>query len=195
MLREWTDTASKAALTKSGAGPSDAALVVAARGGEIWAQEALFRRHARMAVGLAHRLLPRDADVDDLVQDAFVAALERLGSLQNPQAFEAWLGSIVVNAASKRIRRQRLLARLGLRERESIDADQIAAPSAPGEVALELRRVYALLTHLPTEERVALVLRRVDGMEIPQIAEYMRLSASTVKRRLKAAEARLDRAR
>jgi RNA polymerase sigma-70 factor (ECF subfamily) len=185
----------KGALTRSGAGPSDAALVVAARGGEAWAQEALFRRHARTAIGLAHRVLPSDDDVDDLVQDVFVAALQRLGTLQNPQAFEAWLCSIVVNAASKRLRRRRLLTRLGLRDREVIDADAIVAPTASGEVAVELRRVYRVLAHLPAEQRVALVLRRVDGMEIPQIAEAMGLSASTVKRRLKAAEEWLERSR
>jgi RNA polymerase sigma-70 factor, ECF subfamily len=182
-------------LTKSGAGPSDAALVVAARGGEAWAQEALFRRHARMAIGLAHRLLPHDGEVDDLVQDCFVSALRRLGSLQNPQAFAAWLGSIVVHAVGKRLRRQKLLTRLGLRTPESIDTQSIAAASAPGEVVVELRRVYGLLAHLPAEQRVALVLRRVDRMEIPQIAAHMGLSMSTVKRRLKAAEDELERSR
>jgi RNA polymerase sigma-70 factor (ECF subfamily) len=182
-------------LTRSAAGPTDAALVVAARGGEAWAQEALFRRHARMAIGLAHRLLPHDADVDDLVQDCFASALQRLGALDNPQAFAAWLGSIVVRAVGKRLRRQRLLARLGLRIPEAIDPDDLVSPSAPPEVAVELRRVYALLVHLPAEERVALVLRRVDGLEIPQIAATMRLSMSTVKRRLKAAEEWLERLR
>ena len=44
------------------------------------------------------------------------------------------------------------------------------------------------------EERVALVLRRVERLEIPEIAEQMGLSVSTVKRRLNAAEARLERA-
>src|SRR6266513_458158 len=64
--------------TRSGAGPSDAALVVAARAGEAWAQEALFRRHARMVNGLALRLIGRDADLDDLVQEAFAQALGSL---------------------------------------------------------------------------------------------------------------------
>ena len=79
---------------RPGAGPTDAALVVAARAGESWAQEALFRRHARMALGLAHRLLPRDEEVDDIVQDCFVSALKRLGSLDNPQAFAARIKSV-----------------------------------------------------------------------------------------------------
>ncbi|MFZ5892048.1 MAG: RNA polymerase sigma factor [Myxococcota bacterium] len=185
--------APSAALTKSGAGPSDAALVVAARAGELWASEALFRRHARMALGLAYRLLPRDIEVDDVVQDSFVYALQRLDSLQNPQAFAAWLGSIVVRTVGKRLRRRRLLTRLGLRAKEGIDPDLVTSASAPPEVRVALRRVYAIVEELPSEQRIALVLRRVDGLEIPQIAEYMGLSLSTVKRRLKAAEALLER--
>ncbi|MES1165714.1 MAG: sigma-70 family RNA polymerase sigma factor [Verrucomicrobiota bacterium] len=182
-------------LTESEASPSDAALVVAARAGEEWAREALFRRHARMALGLAHRLLPRDEDVDDVVQDCFLSALQRLSTLQNPQAFAAWLGSIVVRVVGKRLRHRRLLVRLGLRSAEAFDPDALAAPAAPGEVAVELRRVYTLVSHLPAQQRVALILRRVDGLEVPQIADWMGLSESTVKRRLKAAEERLERSR
>jgi RNA polymerase sigma-70 factor, ECF subfamily len=148
-----------------------------------------------MALGLAHRLLPRDEDVDDVVQDCFVSALKRLGSLDNPQAFAAWLGSIVVRTVGKRLRRRRLLTRLGLRAPEELDADVIAAPSAPGEVAVELRRVYAVIGGLPAEARIALVLRRVDGLEVPDIARRMGLSLSTVKRRLKTAEELLERSR
>ena len=180
---------------RSGAGPTDAALVVAARAGESWAQEALFRRHSRMALGLAHRLLPQDDEVDDLVQDCFVSALKRLSALDNPQAFAAWLGSIVVRAVGKRLRRRRLLSRLGLRVPEEIDPDAIAAPSVPGDVAVELRRVYAIVAQLPAEARVALILRRVDGLEVPEIARRMELSLSTVKRRLKLAEEILERSR
>jgi RNA polymerase sigma-70 factor (ECF subfamily) len=188
-------TAPGSSLTRSGAGPTDAALVVAARAGESWAQEALFRRHARMALGLAHRLLPHDDEVDDLVQDCFVSALKRLSSLDNPQAFAAWLGSIVVRTVGKRLRRRRLLARLGLRAPEEIDPDAIAAPSVPGDVAVELRRVYAIVTRLPVQARVALLLRRVDGLELPEIARRMGLGLSTVKRRLKTAEEFLERSR
>ncbi len=182
-------------LTKSGAGPTDAALVVAARAGDAWAQEALFRRYARLAIGLAHRVLPRDVEVDDLVQDSFLQAFERLERLQNPQAFAAWLCSIVVRTAAKRLRRRRLLTRLGIRRSEPIDPDDVVSSSAPPDVAIELKAVYSLLEDLPAEQRVALVLRRVETLEIAQIAEYMGLSVSTVKRRLAAAEARLERAR
>lgn len=179
--------------TKSGAGPSDAALVLAARAGEEWAREALFRRHARLALGLAYRVMPYDADIDDLVQDSFLYAFERLEKLSNPQAFQAWLCSIVVRTAGKRLRRRRLQVRLGLRAAKPIDVDEVISRSAPPDIAAELRGVYGLLEALPAQQRIALVLRRVERLEIPEIAERMGLSVSTVKRRLHAAEARLSR--
>lgn len=181
--------------TRSGAGPTDAALVVAARAGERWAQEALFHRHARLAISLAQRLLPHSADADDLVQDAFVDAFHRLGTLQNPQAFAAWLAAIVVRTASKRLRRLRLMTRLGLHRSEPVDLDGVVAPSAPPEVVGELRAIYGVLDRLPAEQRIALILRRVEGMELAEIASHMKLSLATVKRRLSAAEARLSRER
>lgn len=179
--------------TKSGAGPSDAALVLAARAGEEWAREALFRRYARLALGLAYRILPLDADIDDLVQDSFLYAFERLDRLSNPQAFQAWLSAIVVRTAGKRLRRRKLQMRLGLLRSEPIDPDQVISRSAPPDVAAELRAVYGLIERLSVEERIALVLRRVERLEIPEIAEQMGISISTVKRRLSRAEARLGK--
>jgi RNA polymerase sigma-70 factor, ECF subfamily len=193
-MKELLSQSSQPQPTKSGAGPSDAALVLAARAGEEWAREALFRRYARLALGLSYRILPRDADIDDLVQDSFLIAFERLDRLSNPQAFQAWLSAIVVRTAGKRLRRRRLQVRLGLVRSEPIEVDQVVSRSAPPDVAAELRAVYGLLEKLNVEERIALVLRRVERLEIPEIAEQMGLSTSTVKRRLNAAEARLERA-
>ena len=171
--------------------PADADLVVAARGGEAWAQEALYRRYARMVNGLAWRLMPGDPDLEDLVQDVFVQALGSLGRLTEPAAFGSWLGSITVRTAHKRIRRKRLRTRLGLVTREPIDVDALISASAPPDVQSELRAVYTVLDQLSAEERIALVLRRVEGMQLAAIAAHMGLSLATVKRRLESAEAKL----
>lgn len=179
--------------TQSEAGPSDAALVVAARAGEKWAQEALFRRHARMVNGLAYRLMGRDEDIDDLVQDSFLSAFRGLDRLTNPQAFSSWMGSIVVGTAHKLLRRRRMMTRFGLRRSTPIDVEQLLAPGIPTSVGVELKQVYACLERLGPEERIALVLHRVDGLSIPDVAKQMSLSVSTVKRRLDAAQKALDR--
>lgn len=179
--------------TRSGAGPSDAALVVEARAGEAWAQEALFRRHAPRLNGLAFRVMGRDDEVDDLVQDTFVAAFEGMARLADPQAFSSWISSILVRQAHKKIRRRRLLARLGLgRARADIDVDAIIGTSCPADKALELRALYGTLASMPPDTRVALVLRRVEGLSLEEVAEAMDLSLSTVKRRIAEADALLS---
>jgi RNA polymerase sigma-70 factor (ECF subfamily) len=166
---------------------------VAARAGEKWAQEALFRRHARMVNGLAYRLMGRDEDIDDLVQDSFLSALRGLDRLTNPQAFASWLGSIVVRTAHKLLRRRRLMTRVGLRRNTPLDVEQLIAPGVTGSAAAELKQVYGCLDALAPEARIALVLHRVDGLSIPDVAEQMALSVSTVKRRLAVAQQALDR--
>jgi RNA polymerase sigma-70 factor (ECF subfamily) len=173
--------------------PTDAALVIAARGGEKWAQEALFRRHARLLNGLAYRLLGRDEDVDDLVQEAFLAALRSLGSLENPQAFSAWLCSIMVRTAHKTLRRRSMLTRLGIRRGTPIDPDEVVSRTAPPDVRAELAAIYAVLDRMQPEVRLSLILHRVEGLSVPEVAERMELSVSTVKRRLAVAEKRLSR--
>ncbi len=68
--------------TLSGAGPSDGALVVAARAGEMWAAQTLFLRYTSMVNGLVYRLMGSDTEVEDLVQESFVAVLSSLPKLK-----------------------------------------------------------------------------------------------------------------
>lgn len=169
--------------------PSDATLVLASRDGEPWAQEALFRRHAPMVNGLAYRIMGRDSDLDDIVQEAFVQAFNGLHTLQDPQSFAKWLGSVVVHVASKVLRRRKMLTRLGLHRRDDpIDVDSTASRSAGPEVAADLRRVYERLERLPVEQRVAFVLRKIEGLALDEVADALGVSLATAKRRIAAAE-------
>jgi len=175
--------------TRSGAGPSDAALVVAARAGEVWAQEALFRRHAPRLNGLAFRVMGRDDEIDDLVQDAFIAALSSLERLTAPDAFASWVGGILVRQAYKKIRRRRMLSRLGLgRGAGAVDLDELVSPITNPERAAEIRTVYAAVDAMPADVRVPLVLHRVEGLGLDEVAEMMQVSLATVKRRIVEAE-------
>lgn len=175
--------------------PSDAELIRSILEGNRGAAEVLFRRHHAMVAGLAFRLLGGDSEVDDVTQDAFVEALRSLPRLDNPQAFASWIGSIVVRVVGKRLRRRRLLERLGLRRREAMDVDAFVSPSCPEEVASQLRAVYRVLSELTTEARLALLLRRIEGLTIEETAQRMQVSMATVKRRLAEAEARVTQSR
>lgn len=172
--------------------PTDTELVAAARAKKPWAQEALFKRYARMVNGLAYRLMGRDGDVDDLVQDAFFAAFDQLDRLKDPEAFSSWIGSIVVRTAHKRLRRRQLMRRLGLLD-EAPDVESMVSEALAPDQAAEVRRLYSVLDRLSPEARIALVLRRVEELSVPEIAAHMGLSVATVKRRLEQAERELDR--
>lgn len=173
----------------------DAALVVAARSGQAWAQEALFKRYAPMALGQAWRLIPGE-DPEDVAQEALIRALTQLDRLDAPQAFAAWLTTIVVRLATSRLRRRRMLERLGLRgPAQPVDVEAFVAAPLSTDARDELRQVYRWLDSFPAEERVALVLQRVEGLELTEIAERMGLSLATVKRRLSAAVAKLEEKR
>lgn len=141
-----------------------------------------------MVNGMAYRILGRAEDVDDLAQESFAQALTGLDRLENPNAFRSWLGGIVVRQAGKMLRRRKLRQRFGLERREPLDVEAMVGASATPEIAAELRAVYAALEKLPVEARVALVLRRVEGLKLEEVAERMSLSLATVKRRLKDAE-------
>ena len=178
------------------AAPSDAALVVAARANEDWAREALCRRHAPAVIRLAHRLLGRDDEADDLAQDAFANALSSLDRLADPQAFAAWIRTIVVRTAHKLVRRRILMRRFGLgpRATESDIDTEFISRDAPPDVHAELRAIYTMLDGLPARERIALVLRRVEGASHEEIAEQLGVSLSTAKRLAASSEAALARA-
>ena len=149
-----------------------------------------------MVNGLAFRLVGRSEDLDDLVQDCFVQALRSLDSLENPAVFSSWLSGIVARTSYNFIRKRRMLARLGLGRTsdDRIDVDALVAPTAPPDVAAELRALYGVLSALPAKVRVPLVLRRVEGMALAEIAATLGASLATVKRRVAEGEAALTRA-
>ena len=171
----------------SGGDRTDAELVEAARRGSRPAFERLYRRHSRMAFGMAHRLLAGH-EVDDTVQDAFVTAWEQLEKLDEPQAFARWLGTIVVNKSRRRLRRRALRNRLLPGHQEDVDQDQIIGTHTDPEARAELHTLYEVLDRMSTDARLAIVLRRVEGMTIPEVAAAMDCSPATVKRRLRDAE-------
>ena len=134
----------------------------------------------------------RGHDCDDLVQDAFLAALRSLDQIEHPEHFSNWLRTVVVRTAVAHIRHQRLL-RAQLREVDAAPLEHLAWRGAPPDVSVELNRVYRMLQRLPFEARVAFILRRVDRMSIAEVAAQLGRSVATVKRRLAHVERMLDR--
>lgn len=171
----------------------DAELVRRAQAGEEWATEALFRRHVEGITRLCTRLVGRRADADDAVQDTFAEALRDLPKLREPEAFRGWLQRVAVNRSKKVYRKRRLLRTLGLdRGIDDATLTQLASEALGTEALTELTLIDAALRRLPTEQRIAWMLRYVQDETLESVAELMQCSLATAKRRVAAAQSALD---
>jgi RNA polymerase sigma-70 factor (ECF subfamily) len=150
-----------------------------------------FRQYSRYVANLAYRLLGRDDEVDDVVQDVFMAAVRGLGRLQNAQAVRAWLATVTTRIARRRLRMRRLRTFLGFDE--TSEYDQMTQTGVSPEQAALLARVYAQLDRLPVNQRLAWTLRYVEGEQLEEVAVHCGCSLATAKRRISAAQVELDR--
>jgi RNA polymerase sigma-70 factor, ECF subfamily len=172
----------------------EAELVAVARAGGTAAQAELFRRHAPRILALLERLLASTADAEDALQDTFVTAFRDLAQLREAEAFGAWLRAIAVRQAHRRFRQRRFWAAFGL-DRSLTDARlaDLADPAAGPEVHAELARLDEVLARLPARNRVAWMLRYVEGCELGEVAASCGCSLATAKRRIAAAQSRVSR--
>ncbi len=171
----------------------DESLVSLTNQGDAHAAEQLYRRHAGFAFNLAVRISGSTVDVEDVVHDAFLRAFGSVSGLRKPKAFRSWLGSIVVHAMRSRLRRVRLTRLLGLgRSTDPVDLECIAADEASPRARAELAQLYALLQTLPTDDRIAWVLRFVEGHDLKTAAELAGCSLATIKRRIRRAQSYVE---
>lgn len=148
--------------------------------------DAVFRAHSGYVAGVAIRLLGRDDEVDDLVQDVFLEAGKRLDSIRDTAALRGWLATITVRLAVRKLRWRRL--RSVFWSADDVDYESIASEAASAEERLLLARVYRALESLSAEERVAWSLRFLERRQLNDIAVAMSLSVATVKRRIDSAQ-------
>jgi RNA polymerase sigma-70 factor, ECF subfamily len=159
-------------------GPADAELVERVRSGDAEAFGALVGRHMRRAYAIAYRLLGHREDAEDLVQEAFIAALEKLDGFDARRDFAPWFNRIVVNRGLN-ARKAR-----SVRKTESIPAATRSAAPTPAreleraETRTEVRRAIAAL---PERQRTIVELFELEGFSGAEIADMLEISPGTVR--------------
>jgi RNA polymerase sigma-70 factor (ECF subfamily) len=146
----------------------DAPLVEAVRRGDRDAFGRLYDLYGPMVHGILLARVPYD-EVDDLVQDVFLLAFKRINTLREAGAFGGWLAMITRNRAVDFHRRKR--------ETEELPENLARPRSVDPEAAEALR----LIRSLPDAYRETLVLRLVEGMTGPEIAERTGLTPASVR--------------
>jgi len=133
-------------------------------------------------------LLGRAGEAEDVVQETFVTAFEIVSQLRTPESARQWLMQIAVRKVHRRFRQRLLLRTLGL-DRSADDAplQQLARPDSSAKARLELAMLDEALSKLGTAERIAWMLRNVEGHSLDEVAMQCGCSLATAKRRISAA--------
>ena len=145
-------------------------LVEAARSGDRAAFGRLYRRYAPMVHGIALAQL-RSPDADDVVQEVFVRALARLHTLRDVHAFGGWLTAIARNLIVDSVRS---------RPPHADPADEPSRRESQHD-QLEARRALDAIRALPEAYRETVMLRLVEGMTGPEIADRTALTPASVR--------------
>lgn len=149
-----------------------------------------FERFSPYVARIGMRLLGRNADVDDLVQEVFVAAYKKRDQLPNEGATRGWLAVVAVRTARRYLRRRRVRMFVGL-DLGTPPLELIDRTLSPDEHAL-LSRVYQILDQMNVDNRLAWTLRYIEGEKLEDVALRCGCSLATAKRRIAAAHAHLQ---
>jgi len=146
--------------------------------GDVDAFAVLVRRYTPMMRAYALRMLNASADVDDVVQESFVTAWQRLPELEEPAKVKSWLMRIVSRKAVDRVRSRRAHADIDEVEQA---APPHASPPRVAEARAEVEALAAALRELPDDQRECWVLREIGGCSYDEIAEQLGVPVTTVR--------------
>ncbi|HET9482015.1 MAG TPA: sigma-70 family RNA polymerase sigma factor [Candidatus Polarisedimenticolia bacterium] len=161
-------TESIAAAQDSSRCEDEASLVAAARDGDREAFGRLYARFSRMVHGILLARVPRHV-ADDLAQDAFLKAIVNLHALRDLGSFGPWLAAIARSQAQQYHRSARA------------EDPLVSETAAPGSALAEALEALAVIRALPEAYRETLVLRLLEGMTGPEIAERTGLTPGSVR--------------
>lgn len=160
------------------AAEDERSVVARVQRGDVAAFDALVRRYIDRALVVARRITGNTHDAEDLVQDAFMRALDRIGSFDNTRPFGPWFFRVLTNTGLN-ARRARVLR---MTEPEAVDAP--SSDALPDEVVerREIReRFDAALASLSPRQRLIVTLFEVDEVPSSEIAARLGIAQETVR--------------
>jgi RNA polymerase sigma-70 factor (ECF subfamily) len=179
-----------ATLTPPECGGEVVRLVTAAQAGDRAAFSELVRRFEGAVYAIALRKLGRPLEAEELAQEVFIKAYEKLDQLKTAAAFGGWLRAITVRLAINRMVRKTTVVSAG---QEMLDAACVDIRNPLDEVLASERRaqVRAGLKRLGTMDRETLVAFYVRGRSLIEMSKEFDSPVGTIKRRLHVARKRL----
>jgi RNA polymerase sigma factor (sigma-70 family) len=173
---------------------SESGLVDASVAGDRDAFDELVKRYQVPILGLARALLAGSPDAEDVAQEIFVRVWRSMKGFRGDCPFRSWLYRIAVNVIithQRRLMRERRLFRTPAAHEPVRDADRVAAASDSQPDVLLRMTLDQALAQIPIDNRTAIVLRDVQGLDYREIAQTLRVPIGTVESRIFRARQRL----
>lgn len=160
----------------------DGELIAACIGGDKQAQRVLFRREYARVHATVFRILGSSRDVDDLVQETFIAVFRALPTFRGDSRLATWIDRIAVRGVFHHLRTKKAAVSIPLDALRDLDGGGRVDDQA--EARDGLRRLYAALAKLTPEARTAYALYAIDGRTIKEVAEITGSTKITAKTRI-----------
>lgn len=170
--------------TGAAADAADAVLVARVRQGDRRAFEGLVRRYEKRLLRLIYRLVHNVETAEDLAQDAFLKAYDRLAQFDASRRFGPWLFQIAVHGAIDWLRRHKRQHLLSLNDMARGESPYPIADEDPRGKADLSQEVHHVLAQLPIQYRTVLILRDLEGFPSSEVAAIVGRQEPTVRWRL-----------
>jgi len=160
--------------------PTDRDLILLARRGETEAFGELVTRYQTSVFNVCYRILHERGEADDLVQESFMRAYDRLNTFDLSREFGPWIRRVAANLCLNHLESQKVTAPLD----EERDADERQRPEKQVEVKERSEQIRGALASLPAQYRVVVELRHYQELSYDEIASEMKIPLSDVKSHL-----------
>jgi RNA polymerase sigma-70 factor (ECF subfamily) len=157
------------------------------RRGDESAFNEIFRAYRSLVWGVLHHLMPNDAELEDVVQQAFVEVFRSLDSFEGRSKLSSWVARVALHVGYHHLRRKKSRPHDYEAERsmpEIIDPSPRGDPEAAAERSEAIARVYAILETLPEKKRTVFILNDLQGLAQEEVAEVVGTNIATVRTRL-----------
>ncbi len=166
-------------------------LVERAKMGDQQAIAALYEKTSRKAYYLSLQLVKDQDQAQDILQDAFLKVFTNLNMLQQPENFQGWLDTIVINKSKDYLKKKKPVLFSQMTGSEEPDSEPdfedergYFSPEKQVDYQETKRLVQEMIDRLPEEQRMAVVLYYLENLSVGQIARLMECSEGTIKSRL-----------
>ena len=176
----------------------DVALIERTLSGDETAFALLMERYQKQVHGIVWRTIKDFHIAEDIVQETFLKAHQKLGTLNDPKRFSAWINAIATRRCLAWFREKRLNTQLSENISSAMRQNDPYSGYLAGEQAKaagqELREIVKKwLVKLPEGERTVTTLHYFDGMSCDEIAAFLDVTTNTIKSRLNRARNRLKK--